>query len=58
MFKLLRVLWAKKFFLLGFTVGFLASFGTLSLNRALSKETLKQQKSYEGTQDGAQHKLN
>jgi hypothetical protein len=57
MFKLLRALWSKKFFLLGFTVGFLASFGTLSLNRVLSKETIKHQKTHEGAQKGTQHEL-
>jgi hypothetical protein len=58
MFKLLRALRKHKAFLLGFTVGFLASFGTLSLNWVLSKETFKHQKTYEGTQKGAQDKLN
>jgi hypothetical protein len=57
MFKLLRALWSKKFFLVGFAVGFLGSFGTLSLNRVLSKESLKQQKACEGTQEDTQQKL-
>jgi hypothetical protein len=57
MFKLLRALRNHKTFFIGFAIGFLASFGTLSLNRVLPKETLKHQKTYEGTQEGAQHKL-
>jgi hypothetical protein len=57
MFKLLRALRTHKFFLIGFTVGFLGSFGTLSLDRVLSKEAFKQQKACEGTQKDAQQKL-
>jgi hypothetical protein len=57
MFKILRALRNHKFFLIGFAVGFLGSFGTLSLDRVLSKEALKQQKAHEGTQKNAQQKL-
>ncbi|MFZ8859706.1 MAG: hypothetical protein ACO2PP_04285 [Thermocrinis sp.] len=54
----LRALRNHKFFLIGFAIGFLASLGTLSLNRVLSKEAFKQQKACEGTQKGANQKLN
>jgi hypothetical protein len=53
----LRALRDHKFFLIGFAVGFLVAFGSLSLNRVLSKETFKEQKACKSTQEGTQHKL-
>jgi hypothetical protein len=57
MLKLLRTLRGHKFFLIGFAIGFLASFGYLSLNMVLSKEALKEQKACESTQENANQKL-
>jgi hypothetical protein len=54
---ILRTLRDHKFFLIGFAMGFLGSFGTLSLDRVLSKEAFKQQKAREGTQEDTNHKL-
>jgi hypothetical protein len=52
----LRTLWAKKFFLIGFTLGFFGSLGTLYLHRVSVKSAPKQE-CYDTAQEKTPQKI-